>query len=459
VGAGPAVWLRGRARKEVHPIVDADSSPSSSSDSPELSDPLELSESLLELSELESLMVVAADGGEIGELIDVLATMEPEQSTVTAVLIERDNEQLLATWEQVAEIDVDDERVRLNVGVGELVPASLRGDEIALVDSVLDKQVLDVRRRKFVRVQDVALRPQDDRLVVAGVEAGHGAIVRRMGLGFISRRLPKRAGDFVPWEDVNLISVRLSRLNFIDAFAELAELHPADLADVLGQVGPRERGAVLGALNPILAADTLQEMVDELRNNALVEMLPQRAAAVLAEIEPDEAADILAELPDEIAQDLLTLLPDELEAALRGLAGHPEHSAGALMTTDFVTLGERTTVDEALAMLRRERPPAAAITYLYVVDADEGLVGVLSLRDLVVGDGAQAVSELMEDNVIATTIEVGEDEVGRLITKYNLLVLPVVDDERRILGVVTIDDALDAIVPEEWKWRLPRLFR
>jgi magnesium transporter len=416
-------------------------------------------EALLELSELESLKVVAADGTEIGELVDVVAALAEEPPVITGVLIERDEEQLLATWEQITEIDVDGGRVLLAARVDDLAPASLRGDEITLVDAVLDKQVLDVRRRKFVRVQDVALQPLGGALVVAGVEAGHGAIARRMGLGFLTRRLPKRPGDFVPWEDVNLISVRLSRLNFIDAFTEIAELHPADLADVLGQVGPRERVAVLGTLNTKLAADTMQEMVDELRNNALVEMPAARAAAVLGEIDPDEAADILAELPDETAEALLELLPNDTEADLRRLAGHPEHSAGALMTTEFVVLPQTMTVDEALAHVRRERPPTHAITYMYVVDDDACLVGVVSLRDLVLADGEQRVSEIMEDEVITATLDVDEDEVGRRITKYNLLALPVIDQDRHVVGVVTIDDALDAIVPEEWKRRLPRLFR
>jgi magnesium transporter len=432
----------------VHPIVDAE---------PDLGSPA--SSDLLELSELEQLKVVGPSGAEIGQLVDVLASLAAERPPVTAVLVEREHEQYLATWEQVAEIDVDGDRLLLNVGADALAPASLRGDEIALVDSVLDNQVLDVRRRKFVRVQDVTLSPEEGRLVVAGIEAGHGAFVRRIGLGFLSRRLPKRPGDFVPWEDVNLISVRLSRLNFIDAFAELAELHPADLADVLGQVGPRERGAVLGALNPALAADTLQEMVDELRNNALVEMPPARAAAVLAEIEPDEAADILGELPAEAAQALLALMPQETEAELRDLAGHPEHSAGALMTTDFVTLERTVTVDEALTLLRRERPPAHAITYVYVVDDGEHLVGVVSLRDLVLAAGDQRLADIMEEDVITAALDLEEEDVGRLITKYNLLALPVVDEQRHVRGVVTIDDALDAIVPEEWKRRLPRLFR
>ncbi len=413
----------------------------------------------LVLSELESITVVGADHKEIGELTDVIALFSPDSPVVTGVFVERGDEQLLARWGQIAEIDIDAERLVLCVAAGDLDAASLRGDEIALVDSVLDNQVLDVSRRKFVRVQDVVLEPRDGELVVTGIDASSGAIARRIGLGFLSRRLPRRAGDFVPWHDVNLISVRLSRLNFIEAFAELAELHPADLADVVGQVGPRERAAVLGALNAPLAADTLQEMDEELRGGALAEMPPARAAAVLAEIDPDEAADMLAEMDDEVVERLLALVPAEIAAALRGLASHPEHSAGALMTTDFVAIPRGTSVAATLEQIRELRPDDLAITYTYVLDDARALVGFVSLRDLVLAEPAQRLDEIMEDDVVVVTADVDEEEVGRRMTKYNLLTLPVVDDARRMLGVVTLDDALDALVPDEWKRRLPRLFR
>ena len=354
---------------------------------------------------------------------------------------------------------MDGERLLLGVPVEAVKAASLRPDELSLVDALLDNQVLDMRRRAFVRVQDVVLQPDEDHLVVAGVDASSAALARRFGLGFISRRLPKRSGDFVPWDDVNLIALRLSRLNFVEAFAELSELHPADIADVIGQVGPRERAAVLAALNANLAADTLQEMDEELRTAALQEMPLERAAKVLERIEADEAADILSELPDALAQELLALLPDKREQDLRRLASHPEHTAGSLMTTDFVMLPRKATAGKALAWIRRERPEQHMMTYLYVVDQDERLVGVVSLRDLVLAAPDDQMTAFMEDDLVEVTADVDEEEVGRIMTKYDLLAIPVVDEDRRLLGIVTLDDALEAVVPEDWKQRLPRLYR
>lgn len=413
----------------------------------------------LALSELESMKVVDSAGDEVGELIDVVAGFSTEAPVVHAFFVARDDEQLAASWAQVAEVDVDEERLRLNCPASALGGASLRAGEIALVDAVLDKQVVDMRDRSFVRVQDVVLETREDRLVVTGVDASRAALARRFGLGFLARRLPPRSGDFVPWKDVNAISLRLSRLNFVEAFAELAELHPADIADVVAQVGARERAAVLGALNAYLAADTLQEMDDDARVAALAEMPVARAAKVLEKLDADVAADLLADLPEELAEQLLALQTDQRERDLRGLASHADDTAGGLMTLEFVTLFAGTTAGEAVAWLRRERPEQHAMSYVYVLDAEKRLAGVLSLRELVLADPAQTVDAIMEDDLVTVDADTEEEEVGRLMTKYNLLAVPVIDDDRRLLGIVTLDDALDAILPEDWKRRLPRLFR
>ena len=129
------------------------------------------------------------------------------------------------------------------------------------------------------------------------------------------------------------------------------------------------------------------------------------------------------------------------------------------MTIEFVTMPQEQTVAETLARLRRERPPTHAITYLYVVDDEQRLGGVVSLRDVVLAESDQRLAQIMETEVVDATADVDEEEVGRRMTRYNLLALPVVDAERRMLGLVTLDDALDAIVPDEWKRRLPRIFR
>ncbi len=403
--------------------------------------------------------VVDRDGASVGELLDVVARANQDAPVVTGVFIDHGEDQLRASWDQVAEIDVDGECLHLSCDAAALKPASLSGEELALVESVLDNQVLDMRRRVFVRVQDVLLQPLAGELVVHGVDASSLALARRIGLGFLTRRLARRSGDFVPWRDVNLIALRLSRLNFVESFAELAELHPADIAEVVSQVGPRERAAVLAALNTELAADTLQELDPAFCTAALQEMPLERAAAVLAEIEADRAADMVSALPDELAQELLARLPDEREEDLRVLASHKEHTAGSLMTTDFVALPVAMSAEEALEWIRRERPAQYAMAYLYLVDDGECLVGATTLRDVVLAESQTVLGDIMDDDVVDVSADADEEEVGRIMTKYDLLAIPVVDDEHRPVGIVTIDDALDAVLPVDWKQRLPRLFR
>ena len=129
------------------------------------------------------------------------------------------------------------------------------------------------------------------------------------------------------------------------------------------------------------------------------------------------------------------------------------------MTTDFVMLPRKATAGKALDWIRRERPEQHMMTYLYVVDPEERLVGVVSLRDLVLAAPDDQMTAFMEDDLVQVTADVDEEEVGRVMTKYDLLAIPVVDEERRLLGIVTLDDALEAVVPDDWKQRLPRLYR
>jgi Mg/Co/Ni transporter MgtE len=184
-----------------------------------------------------------------------------------------------------------------------------------------------------------------------------------------------------------------------------------------------------------------------------------RAGAVLEQIETDEAADIIAKLPDDLAQELLALLPEEREDDLRELVRHPEHTAGSLISTEFVTLPLVMTAGAALEWIRGERPAEHAMSYLYLLDESERLAGVASLRDLVLAQPEANLREIMEDQVAVVTADTDEEEVGRIMTKYDLLAIPVVDEAHHMIGIVTLDDALDAVLPQDWTRRLPRLFR
>jgi Mg/Co/Ni transporter MgtE len=172
---------------------------------------------------------------------------------------------------------------------------------------------------------------------------------------------------------------------------------------------------------------------------------------------PDDAADLVADLSEESRQEILALMEREEAQELGELLAYPEDSAGGLMTTGFVTVGADLTCGGAIDRLRELEPDAETIYYVYVTDAEERLVGVLSLRDLIVARPDTPVAEIMIREPVAVGALADEDEVAEVVAHYNLLAVPVVDDAGRLVGIVTVDDAMDAILPDAWRKRLPKL--
>ena len=198
------------------------------------------------------------------------------------------------------------------------------------------------------------------------------------------------------------------------------------------------------------------------RQTDIVEYIPEeRAADILDEMSPDEASDLLADLPEEKADSLLHQMHEEEAEEVRYLMRYPEHSAGGRMTTDFVQVLPSMTVDAVIEANREILLSADLIYYMYAVETYEEskLVGVITVRDLLVHDRDKPVQDFMLTTFISVRPGEGEQEVARKMAEYNLLALPVVDAAGTLLGVVTVDDVLDALLPEGWKKRLPRIFR
>ena len=187
-------------------------------------------------------------------------------------------------------------------------------------------------------------------------------------------------------------------------------------------------------------------------------MPDEKVADVLEEMAPDEAADLLAELPQERSQELLELMEGEEAADVRRLLAFPEESAGGIMTTDYVSIRPELTVEAAMAYLRQNAAELESIDYLYVTDADERMLGVLSLHELVLANPTQGLRDIMHRRYVSVQLQESQNEVAHLIAKYDLRAIPVLDGQKRLHGIVTADDALDKILPTRWKKRLPRLY-
>ncbi|OGC02366.1 MAG: hypothetical protein A3G35_08185, partial [candidate division NC10 bacterium RIFCSPLOWO2_12_FULL_66_18] len=353
--------------------------------------------------------------------------------------------------------------IRLRSRASDLSPVTLRPEEMRLAKNVLDKKVVDTARKKVVRVNDIELEEREGRLQVIGVEGGLRGLLRHLRSERLAERLAALVGaelprEVVPWEVLDTLETELTRAKRQAVYTKLAKLHPADIADIMEELNPSERAAILAALDEATAAEAITEAEPEVQASMVQMMEPEKAADILEEMEPDEAADILSDLPEAKAEELLESMAPEEAQEVEELLEHEEDTAGGLMTTEHVAFAPSVTVAEAIQRIRDEAKEAETIYYLYVTDPQERLLGVLSLRELILADPGRRLEQIMHTEVISVLPETGLREVAELQTKYNLLALPVVSGEGEMLGIITVDDVLNLILPMIWKKRAVKRF-
>jgi flagellar motility protein MotE (MotC chaperone)/sporulation protein YlmC with PRC-barrel domain len=409
--------------------------------------------------------LVDPQGTPIGRLEDLVVLALGARPVVTKLSLRRpDKEEWILPWDAVAELPADPQApIRLRGGAADLTPVALRLDEMRLGKNVLDKKVVDTARKKVVRVNDIELEEQGGRLQVTGVEGGIRGLLRNVKSERLAERLAGLFGvdlprEIVPWDAVESLETELTRAKRQAVYTKLAKLHPADIADILEELNPSERAAVLAALDEETAAEAITEAEPEVQASVVQMMEPEKAADILEEMEPDEAADVLSDLPEAKAEELLETMRPEEAQEVEELLEHEEDTAGGLMTTEHVAFAPRVTVTEAIQRIRDEAKEAETIYYLYVTDPQEKLLGVLSLRELIQADPGQRLEQLMHPEVISLRAETGLREIAEQLTKYNLLALPVVGGEGEMLGIVTVDDVLNLILPMIWKKRAAKKF-
>jgi magnesium transporter len=223
--------------------------------------------------------------------------------------------------------------------------------------------------------------------------------------------------------------------------------HPSDLAELIEELSDQQKKELFDLLSDEKAALILQEM-EELDQVTLFRLLTKnRASAILKEMASDDAADLLGELPPEEASAILQLIEEEAEE-IKGLLRFPEESAGGIMTTEFISFPENMPIEETITRLREIAPVAEIIYYVYVVDAESRLSGVLSLRDLIAASDGTLLQDIMNPNVISVNALTDQEEVARVVSRYDLLAVPVVDESGRLLGIITVDDVIDVIEQE-----------
>ena len=414
------------------------------------------------ISELLGRPVVEVNGERIGSVSDLIASMQVEipHPKIVAVIVKRRGPPLIVPFSCVAVLVAP--VVALTQAVRDIVPYKPHQDDLYLARDVLDKQIIDVNGVRVVRANDVELTRVEGTFYVANVDIGSVGLMRRLGLPKAAQRLAAKLGrgelpGAVPWSDIELLPgdqpIRLKVPG-----DKITDLHPADLAEILSDLSRAESSKLLEALDVETVADALEEVEPDFQAS-LVETMPnEKVADVLEEMGPDEAADLLAELPEGRSQELLNLMQREEADDVRRLLAFPVDTAGSIMTTEFAAVRPELTAEQAIAALRETAAEAETIFYVYVTGPNERLVGVFSLRQLIMAQPSTPVSEIMERRLVTVGLLDRQDNVAQVVAKYDLLAVPVVDDEGRIQGIVTADDALDKIIPTAWKKRIPRLY-
>jgi CBS domain-containing protein/sporulation protein YlmC with PRC-barrel domain len=419
---------------------------------------------MLYLSQAIGRPVLDASGEPMGKVADLIVAVGDRYPPVTGLVVGDvggRGRRIFLPWTSVASLDASGARLR--TPTIDISRFQQRPNEILLKADLMDKQIVDIDGRKVVRVNDLRLDEIDQKLHVVAVDVGTAGLARRLGVEgafrIIARNLrlptPER---YIDWEDVDPVETSIASIKLRVPHAGLAELHPADLATIIDQLAPKDRAGVLASLDDESVADALEEMEPDTQVEVLEDLEPERAADILEEMSPDDAADLVADLSDETRAEILALMEADEAKEVEGLLGYPEESAGGIMTTEFVAVPAHLTAAETIDRLRELEPDAETIYYVYVVDDDGRLVGVLSLRDLIVARPDTPISGVMIAEPVAVGALADQDEVARVVARYNLLAVPVVDEHGRLAGIVTVDDAMDSILPTAWKKRLPRLF-
>jgi magnesium transporter len=413
------------------------------------------------LSQCIGLPVRDPTGEPIGTIADLIVAIGDRYPPVTGLVVRTDRRQIFLPWANVDTFDEGGARLRVpTIDIGKFIQ---RQDEILLKADLLDKQIVDIEGRKVIRVNDVSLDLVEGALHVVAVDVGAAGLFRRLGIEGPFRTLARNLKASMPeryidWEDVDPLESTIASIRLRVPHAKLAELHPADLASIIDQLTPRDRLGVLASLDDEALADVVEEMEPDTQVEVIEDLEPARAADILEEMSPDDAADLVADLSDRSRDEILALMEIDEAEEVRDLLAFPEDSAGGMMTTEFVAVPKTLTAAQTIERLRELEPDAETIYYVYVVDEDDRLVGVLSLRDLIVARPDSVIADVMIDEPVATGALEPAESVAETIAHYNLLAVPVVDDEGRLVGIVTVDDAIDTVAPSAWRRRLPRVF-
>ena len=420
------------------------------------------------LSDLVGIAICGDSGDRIAQLRDLIVRVGAGTYPSVTGLVTRSNwKSFFIPWDQVDRLSA--EGFHLNSTQVNLHPFHRREGEMLLERDVLDKQVVDIKGHRVVRANDIRLvyrppRPTKSpagprpRLFIIGIDVAAPALLRRLLPGGVRSRVQR--GTVIDWRDIEQLASETPGVRLKIDHKKLSKLHPADLASIIEELTSSQGQEVIQHLDDETAADTFEEMTEELQADYLEHMDEERAADILEEMNPDDAADVLATLSEEKRHELLSRMdPDEAEDVAE-LLQYQHDDAGGLMTTDYVAVPEDMVAAQVIEFIRSLEDVPDVIHYVYVVDnlEHEKLLGITDLQAILRAPPDEPIDDIMKRDFQTVPPDEDAEETAKIMSEYNLLALPVVDEERRLLGIVTVDDAMELLLPDQFRKQVPRVF-
>ncbi|HIJ81172.1 MAG TPA: magnesium transporter [Desulfuromonadales bacterium] len=403
------------------------------------------------LSQILGKIVINSKGEDLGVLRDLIMVPGEVFPEVSHIVFQSRKGRKSLPW---AEVALFNHVVISTVGIN---PPGLTNylpheGEILVRRGLLDKQIVDVDGAKVVRVNDIKLGRFNEKLCIFSVDIGFRGLLRRLGymkLGEYVAQLLKRdiPAAEISWEYVQPLEPHSSKLALNIARGQMNEIHPADLADIIENIPIHSIRTVLDSIDAETTGDALYELEADMRNIVVSQLDAEQLTDILEEMEPDEAADILSDLPEQKAQELLEMMDQEDAEDIQELLEHEEDSAGGLMNPEYFRLSSDISVGQALERFKECASEIETVFYGYVVDADERLEGVVSLKGLLLTPPETHITDMMEENVKTVPIDAEPADMLEMLAKYDLIAVPVLDGNDRMAGIVTVDDVLAHYLP------------
>ena len=393
--------------------------------------------------------VINQQGREIGMLWDLVMIPGAVFPEVSNLLVKKGKKIFSFPWKDITLFNSF--VISVVTGAKESIFQS-RDGEILVKRDILDKQIVDVEGAKVVRVNDLKLVRNDSHLDIISVDIGFRGVLRRLGYEQIWEKISIRFGKRLPhqeisWEYVQPLGADVSKLTLTMARDQMADMHPADIASIISHIPHQHIPTVLTSLDPETAGEAIHELDPEMRRRVISQLGSEQASDILEDMAPDEAADVLGDLSEEKAQELLGLMDEEEAEDILELMEHEEDTAGGLMNSEYLFIPENLTIEEALTQVRLLAPDVETAYYIYIVDPDERPLGVITLKDLLLNAPDTSVADIMTSNLKTVRVEAEPEEILEIIAKYDLIAVPVLDDEDRMAGIITVDDILELFLP------------